>query len=74
MEMLKEEIIDWKVKSIDRIRIIVNIGLEILGKTFIANYKQRGNHWIYFVIDITKAKICYYDDLGSKIPLNLNRK
>ena len=72
--MLKKDIIDWKVKSIDRIRIIINIGLDILVNTFIANSKQRGNHWICFVIDITKVKIYYYDSLRWKIPLNLNKK
>ena len=72
--MLKEEIIDWKAKSIDRICIIVNVGSDILGNTFIANSKQRGNHWICFFIDITKAKSYYYDSLGWKIPPNLNKK
>ena len=70
---LKEEIIDWKAKSIDKICIIANVGLEILGNTFIATSKQQGNHWICFVIHITKAKIYYYDSLGWKIPLNLNK-
>ena len=71
---LKEEIIDWKAKSIDKICIIVNVGFSvILGNTFIANFKQQGNHWICFVIDITKAKIYYYGSLGWKIPLNLNK-
>ena len=40
---------------------------------FITNSKQQGNHWISFVIDITKAKIYYYDSLSCKIPLNLNK-
>ena len=66
---LKEEIIDWKAKSIDKICIIANVGLDILGNIFVANSKQRGNPWICFVIDIRKAKIYYYDSLGWKIPL-----
>ena len=41
---LKEEIIDWKAKSIDKICIIANVGLDILGNRFIANSKQQGNH------------------------------
>ena len=49
---LKEDIIDWKAKSIDKIYITVNVGLNILPNTFIANSKQRGNHWICFVINI----------------------
>ena len=69
---LKEEIIDWKAKSIDKICIIANAGLDILGNTFVVNSKQRGKHWICFVIHITKDKIYYYDSLGWKIPLNLN--
>ena len=70
---LKEEIFDWKAKSIDKICITANVEVDILGNTFILNSKQRGNHWICFVIDITKAKIYYYDSLGRKIPLNLNK-
>ena len=61
---LKEDIIDWKAKSIDKIYINVNVGLNILPNTFIANSKQRGNHWTCFVINITKAKIYYYDSLS----------
>ena len=61
---LKEDIIDWKAKSIDKIYITVNVGLNILPNTFIANSKQRGNHWICFAINITKAKIYYYDSLS----------
>ena len=72
--MLKEEIIDWKAKSIDKICITANVGLNILGNTFIANSKKRGNHWICFAIDISKAKIYSYNSLGWKIPLNLNKK
>ena len=70
---LKEEIIDWKAKSIDKICIIANVGLDILGNTFVANSKHRGNHWICIIIDITKAKIYYYDSLNWKIPLNLHK-
>ena len=46
---------------------------DILGNTLIVNSKQRGNHWICFVIDIINDKICYYDSLDWKIPLNLNK-
>ena len=68
---LNKGVIDWKVKSINKICIIVNVGLDVLGNAFIANFipintfnsKQRGNHWICFVIDITKTKIYYYDSL-----------
>ena len=69
---MKEDIVDWKGKSIDKICIIANVGLDILGNTFVGNSKQRGNHWICSVIDITKAKIYYYDSFGWKIPSNLN--
>ena len=69
--MFKEEIIDWNVKSIDKICIIANVGLDILGNTFVANSKQRGNHWNCFVIDI--IKIYNYNSLGWKISLNLNK-
>ena len=69
---LKQEFIDWKAKSVDK---IVNVGLDILGNTLIANTKQRVNHCICFVIDITKAKIYYYyNTLGLKILLNLNKR
>ena len=61
---LKEETINWKAESIDKICIIVNVGLNILGNTFIANSKERKNRWICFVIDITKAKIYYCHSLG----------
>ena len=71
--MVNEKIIDWKARSVDKICIIVNFGLDILGNIFIANSKQQGKHWICFFIDITKAKIYYYDSLGWKIPLNLNK-
>ena len=68
---LNKGVIDWKAKSISKICIVVNVGLDVLGNTFIANFiaintfnsKQRGNHWICFVIDITKTKIYYYDSL-----------
>ena len=72
-ESWKEGIIDWKAKSIDKVFITVNVCLDILGSTFVANSKQRGNHRICFVIDITKAKIYYYDSLGWKLLLNLNK-
>ena len=68
---LKEEIIDWKAKWIDKIFIIVNVGFLV--NTFIANSKQGGNHWICFAIDITNAKIFYYNSLDWKIHLNLDK-
>ena len=37
---LKEEIFDWKAKSIDKICITANVELDILGNTFILNSKQ----------------------------------
>ena len=37
---LKEEIIDWKAKAVNKICIIVNVGLDILGNAFIADSKQ----------------------------------
>ena len=55
------------------LKSVVNVDLDILGNTFVANSKHRGNHWICIVIDIIKAKIYYYDSLSLKISLNLHK-
>ena len=62
---LKKEVINLKVKSVDKccIIIIINVGSDILGNTLISNSKQRVNHWICFVIDIAKVNN-YYKSLG----------
>ena len=53
----------WKMSSL--------IGKLILDWT---TFSVRGSHSIRIVIDITKAKICYYyDSLHSKILLKLNK-